>query len=126
MRAVLNLSRSLIIIAISLLYGCNTDDTISGSFSARVENDKIVFINLSDVDIFYFAVDQNTLAVINWAPGVGEDLPKAESNQVTMLSLNEVTGYSSETSIIVVYFWKAVLEDGVIKAGDIQSLSLDL
>lgn len=120
------ISKLIVVIIVLAFSGCNDDDSLLGSFRARVESDKLVLTNLSDRDVFYFAVDQGTLALINWAPGVGENQPKVKSGETIKIPLTDVTGYSGSTQVVVVNYWNAIISDGQSKAGEIQSIKLDL
>lgn len=110
---------------ITLLFGCS-DNSVEGTLSAQIQGDQLLLSNSSDDDIFYFAIDERTLAVIDWAPIVSEDSPKVESGQTLRISLTEITGYSPETEVIVVSYWNAIEVNGQLEAGPVNTLTLRL
>lgn len=116
---------ALSLLTISLLFGCS-DNSIEGTLSAQIQGDQLVLNNSSDDDIFYFAVDERTLAVIDWAPTVSEDSPKVESGQTIQISLTDITGYATETEVIVISYWNAIEINEKLEAGPVNTLTLRL
>ncbi|MEO9485451.1 MAG: hypothetical protein ABJG47_18470 [Ekhidna sp.] len=123
MKKILLLTIGIILVA---SYGCSNDDLQTDVFSAKIEGDKLVLANLSGSDVFYFAVDQEELALIDWAPSVSADQPKVSGNQTIKVPLTDISGYSDNTKVIIVHYWNAIVEAGQSKPGEIKIHRLEL
>ncbi len=109
----------ILLIAITFL-GCNSDDLVmEGDLELSINNDQLELKNTSKQSIYYFASDIDALALITWAPTISDE-NKVSSKSTVSIALTEVTGYSSSTEEIAVYYWGAVKKDGELVAGEVQ------
>ncbi len=77
--------------------------------SAIVEDDEFLIRNNLNEDIYYFAVNENTLAVILWVPTV-TDSNKVESETTQLLSTSDILGYSSDANHLLFYWDEDISE----------------
>lgn len=80
-----------------------------GSISASLSDGELIVNNGLDHDIYFFAADQNLLAVINWAPIVTED-NKVGSKQSKTFSQDLVGDYHPGDTVIF-HYWDAKISE---------------
>ncbi|MCF7885224.1 MAG: hypothetical protein K9M80_01910 [Candidatus Marinimicrobia bacterium] len=102
------MKRYLFILLFFLLLVCRTfnccDDT-KVKVEAYQHESKLCINNESSSFIWYFACDQDTAIVLDWAPNChrGE---RIDGWQVNCIELNNITGYTEESDTILVYWWE--------------------
>lgn len=82
--------------------------------------------NRTTETLYYFAVDQNELAVILWAPGINSETSRIEPTSSETIPFGDVFGYTDETEVIVFHYWNAVTEAGEVQAGPISTIEVHL
>lgn len=110
----------LIALTISTLYGCKDDGVGPTPITVSQIASQLNLLNNTEERLYYFIVDQNTLAVINWAPSVGENQAKIAPYGQARIPLSEVTGYSDESEVIVIYYWKDITVDNEPAPGPVS------
>lgn len=104
------------LLAIPLLLGLAACELITGPAS-RVEavNDppNVVVTNRGERPIYYFAIEQGTLALTLWGPCDDPDTCDAVApGGRREIPYESITGYSAEAEVILVYWWHLVPRSG--------------
>lgn len=95
---------------------------------AGISDDHLQLANRTDAPVYYFAVDNQTAAVIDWAPCT--DPPQCQSvpAQATKLVLLADLHIDEEASHLIVFHWRLVA--GVGQTGyavdSLRTLTVDL
>lgn len=110
----------LLTLSLLILSGCKDDDVDLTPITVTQVDSMLNLLNNTEERLYYFMVDQNTLAVINWAPSVSEDQANITSYGQARIPLSEVTGYSDESEVIVIYYWKAITVDNEPAPGPVS------
>ena len=63
--------------------------------------------NLSNQNLYYFVADQDILAALYWVPSVEGEPPLRSKSNISLL-LSEITGYTAESEVLIMYYWEAV------------------
>ncbi len=105
------------------LCSCGKDDP-SGKVTAIILTNELFIKNNSSKTIYTFSGDQETFAVLGWAPSVeGQGIEAGETDREP---LDDVFGYSEDTEVILVHYWNAIEIDGIRTAGEISTITLNL
>lgn len=103
-------------LATALILSLAACDLITG-LETRVEvvNDppNIAVTNEGDRTIYYFAIDQNSLALILWAPCTDPDTcDRVRPGERVDIPYETILGFSEDTEVIVVNWWHLVPRQG--------------
>lgn len=79
------------------------------TLSASISGNELVVKNGLDYDIYFFACNQNTLAVISWVPQVTDE-NKVKSGEAKSFNLDVVLGYQPEETVIF-HYWDAQISE---------------
>lgn len=108
--------KQMLVLLVLFVPACSAEElAVSEANGVRVEvtSEELIVTNGRDRDIFYFAVDERTATVIEWAPCV--QVPTCPS--VRAQSIERVpfaaTATSNSTEPILFYWWHAITRDGV-------------
>lgn len=101
---------------------CSEDEVDPNPITVSQVGEQLNLLNNTSDTLYYFLVDQNTLAVINWAPSVNDNQENIDPNGQARIPLTEVTGYSTETEVIVVYYWRAIMENDELAPGPVDHI----
>jgi uncharacterized pyridoxamine 5'-phosphate oxidase family protein len=85
------------------------DEQSDDPVEAVVYDEQLVIRNNLPYDVYYFAVNKNSLALILWAPTVSEE-NRIEKNASISISLKEVYNDSPGAPIAVFYWDKDISE----------------
>lgn len=105
---------SLLLLLISCTAFLDNADGVSGTW----KNKKVMIENGTTSSIYYFAVEQGTLEVINWAPHSSNE-NKIES--FSNLGIDESEIYGFEKGKTVIFFYWSVKDP---KSDQIESLAV--
>lgn len=94
-----NLPLFLLLLIISCVDVSNSTEGVSGTW----KNKKVMIENGSTSSIYYFAVEQGTSEVINWAPHSSNE-NKVESFSNLVLDENDIYGFENGKTVII-YYW---------------------
>lgn len=114
------------LLALSVAWGCKDDDASPSSFEVSVIQQALQLKNGLGSDVFYFIVERETAALINWAPSVSQGTPFVAAGRSVEIKLGDVTGYTPGDTEAIVYHWVAIEEDGALIPGDIKSIVVSL
>jgi len=92
--------------AILLLFQCDNlfmNENSTASISAVIEGDELVIRNSIHFDVYFFAVDQETSYLINWAPYESEE-NRIRANSTRVFSTDEIVGYDPE-KMVIIFTW---------------------
>lgn len=110
-----------LLLAVQAVAGCS--DNLTGfqtdEVSAEVKDNGILVSNKTNKPVYYFAVEAETAAVINWAP-VSRDENKIESGSNKFIPFSDIYGFE-EGDEILFYYWQT--DDP--SPNDIQNLLID-
>lgn len=104
------------VVAVLVVVGSCSDPTRVPDEDVRITavEDGLEVANTSEVDLFYQAIDSETLAL--WAgPAaatlcVEPDCPHVAPGQTVVVSWNDVVGWSEATTRVTVYWWRVASE----------------
>lgn len=116
----------LLTLSLLIISGCKDDDVDFNPITVTQVDSQLNLLNNTEERLYYFIVDQNTLAVINWAPSVGENQANIAPNGQARIPLNGITGYSDESEVIVIYYWKAITVDNEPAPGPVNHVLFEL
>ncbi|MEX2601577.1 MAG: hypothetical protein WD355_08020 [Balneolaceae bacterium] len=84
----------------------NTTGFHSEAIFAEVTDNGIQVFNNADVPVYYFAVEEGTLALLSWAPVSSEENKiDAESNKT--IPFTDIIG-SENGNRIILYYWQKI------------------
>ena len=85
--------------------GCSVfdDEQSDDPVEAVVYDEQLVIKNNLPYDVFFFAVDQNSLPFIFWAPTVGDE-NRIHTGSQTSISLSQLFPLQ-ESGTIVIFYW---------------------
>ena len=115
-RIIISMSWSLLI-ALGLacvVLGCHdpTGYSVAESVAARTDQSAVELHNGRSAAIYFFIVDRQEAALINWAPcGDPQHCPRVAANRTVVVPGSEVFGWDTSDQVIV-YWWH------LIPAGD--------
>ena len=109
-----------------MLFSCKDDNVDPNPITVTQVDSQLNLLNNTEERLYYFVVDQNTLAVINWAPSVGENQANISPNGQARIPLNEIMGHSDESEVIVIYHWKAIVIDDEPAPGPVSHVLFEL
>lgn len=96
-----------------LLLMLNSCDSLfeneQNTVSASISNNELTIQNGLDYDIYFFACNKNTLAVIFWVPQVTDE-NKVKSGEAKSFNLDVVLGYQPEETVIF-HYWDAEVSE---------------
>ncbi|MEL7832954.1 hypothetical protein [Fodinibius sp. Rm-B-1B1-1] len=98
--------RFLVIFIVSaLVFGCSDQpvNTSMQEVEAEISDEQLQLHNNSVADIYYFVVEQDMAAKINWEPR-SQDENRIQSGDTKLVSLSEVMEYEAGDTVII-YFW---------------------
>lgn len=120
--------RNIRLLAAAFLVGCLEVNAPSGRIlSARLLSDGIELLNHSDDELYTFAADPDTLAVIDFSPCASPEtcagIPPGEAQKIPF---DGITGYSEQSRDIVVLHWFLVPDGDGFKPDTIRGMLLRL
>ena len=118
------MARTLIIGLSFLVVSCS--DPVSPVRSGEVEAGQtflgIVLTNPDQEPLYYFAVEREFLARINWAPCAGESCRAVEPESRKLIRYSSIAGWTDRSQEVVVHWWRAELIEGEWQIGSVNSL----
>jgi len=100
-----------------------------GTLRVQANGHHLIMVNRSDAPAFYFLVERETAAVIDWVPCVdlGGDCPTVSAHDGIQVKYTEIAGYTPEAREISVYWWFAVADQhGGLRPDSIRTLIVPL
>jgi hypothetical protein len=101
-----------ILLFISLALGCSdffANENKTPVVAAFFEGDELIIRNGLDEPIYYFAVNQNSLALILWAPFVGPDT-EVKAGKAKSIPVTNIDGYEDDEPVVV-HYWDAEVSE---------------
>jgi hypothetical protein len=87
----------------------------------------VLIRNLSDQAAFYFIVERQTLALIDWRPCVTADCPSIAPHAHAAVTHERIAGFAPGAREAVVFWWRAVpTGSGTFAADSIHTLIIRL
>lgn len=115
------------------LAGCsNPNDPSSDLLRASASNRTLEVENTSSDRVYYFAVDKNTLALLDWAACIEPANPNCKSldgGQTERISYSDIFGTDEDGggSTAVIYHWRLIpVGAGKYKIDSIRNLEVEL
>jgi len=88
------------------LFDNENDDAL---ISAVIEEGELVIRNGFHFDVYYFAVDQSSLAHISWIPRVTE-FNRIKSNEVVVVRADSLFAYKKGKAVVFFYWDEEISE----------------
>jgi hypothetical protein len=101
--------------------GISEDD-----FAIRATGQDVVLVNSSERPVFYFLVERETAAVINFATCVEPECPHVAAGATVRVPYTAITGYQPGKREIIVHLWLSVPSSSGPRAESIQGTVLEL
>jgi hypothetical protein len=133
MPTTLVLPRQIRILALALcVAGCRASDAtgiiVEPNEFVRVTatSDGLTVVNQTGAPIFLFAVNAETLALLDWAPCTGgPSCPPLARGAQRMIPWSSVYSYSPSARQFTVFWWHGfALADGAVRADPVQSVTV--
>lgn len=104
MRAISQITISVLFVWLAII-SCSDNPLAfkSDEIDVLVSKNKMTIINKTENPIFYFVVERETAAAINWVP-ISSSENEIIPQQNKQLNLNDVFGFKAGRQIIV-YYW---------------------
>jgi hypothetical protein len=102
----------LLLIFFVIILGCSDDltDSVTDEVDARVFDNTLIITNNYYKPIYYFASEQGSLALINWAP-ISSETNKINAFNNEYLDINKIFNYEKGRQIVVIYWSDLYPED---------------
>jgi hypothetical protein len=103
--------RALLLLFTLSATGCDLllSPVFSGPLSVSPARNSFVMENRGERDIFYFAVEQHTAALINWGPcDRPADCPRVPARGRTTVPYDSIGGFGPEATTAIIYWWHLV------------------
>lgn len=101
---------TLLVLCFGIISCSDDSDNVSGygnsEITGLIKDNNLVITNYSDVPIYYFAVEREVTALINWAP-ICEDENKVHPKHSKKIELDDIHGYMKGRQILV-YYWNTL------------------
>lgn len=126
------MSRSLHAVIVALTMAACTSPVITsedGTLWVQANGHHLTLVNRSDALAFYSLVEQQTAAVIDWAPCVDPagDCPRVHPHDTVEVAYPQIAGYTPGAQNVIVYWWFAVSDEhGGMQPDSVRSLIVPL
>lgn len=98
-----------VVVVLGLSTACRSPVHPDGTVSASIVGPSLRIENASRVPVYYFAVEPEMVARINWAPCVeGPNCYAIPAGSATTIPLTSVAGFDSTSEEVLVYWWRRV------------------
>ncbi len=111
---------------------CTTPTTLTsddGTFSVQADGRHLTLVNRTDASAFYFPVERQTAALINWVACVDltSDCPRVPAHDAVDVEYTLIYGYDRSAQEAIVHWWFAVPgEDEGMQPDSIRGLVVRL
>ncbi|MDN5204879.1 hypothetical protein QQ008_26040 [Fulvivirgaceae bacterium BMA10] len=114
------------LVCLLVFLSCEKNDISPGDLEVS-SHDKVLKIhNRFESEIYYFVVERNTAALINWVPRVGKNSPFVESGKTVEVNFESILGYKDDAEEAIVYYWIAIHQKGSLVPGNVHSIIVNL
>ena len=113
-----------VVIAVALGTACQSPVELDGKVAASVVGSSLRIENGTSDPVYYFAVERQTAAAINWAPCVERpQCPSIRAGSAATIALTDVSGFDSTSEEVLVYWWHRIPGTRLLSArpGEIQA-----
>ncbi|HYF39829.1 MAG TPA: hypothetical protein VD930_09085 [Gemmatimonadales bacterium] len=110
------------------LGACSGPTAVSeGDFTIRATGQDVLLVNSAERPTFYFLVERDTAAVINFATCVqGPQCPHVAAGATVGVPYTRITGYQPGKREIIVYWWRSVPSSSGPQVERLHSTVLEL
>lgn len=113
----------LLIVSVGVI-SCKEDEAFGDAITITLVDGQLNLLNNTENTLYYFLMDELSLAI--WAPMVSESQDKLAPRGQARIKLEDVTGYSTSTNRVVLYYWQAVTVGGQQQPGTVNELFFEL
>lgn len=111
-----------------LAAACASPTSVSdGVFTVRREAGALMLVNGASSAVFYFAVERESAAAIDWFPCVEDPCHSVAAQSSRSVPDAEIVGFEPGEAAAIVYYWRAVPDgEGGMTAGEVQRFTIAL
>lgn len=114
----------IVLVILFTMTGCEESDIDANALAVSTSNDELIIVNKSFTDLYFTVFPSKIVPLIDWFPIISKN-NKISSFETIKIPLDEVTDYHGmvpSNEALTIFYWRAVVKDGGLVSGEINSL----